>query len=107
MLEVQSMLEKGFNHQLVAEEKSLEKELEDLWQKDAMYWHQRSRIKWLQMGDKNSRFFHLSTIQRRQRNQIMRLKDKGGIWKSEPKEIAGIQDLYEGPPMREFGDVFS
>lgn len=112
MLEVQTMLEKGFDHQLVAEERSLERELEDLWQKDAMYWHQHSRIKWLQMGDKNSRFFHLSTIQRRQRNQIMRLKDKGGIWKSEPKDIAGIiklhfQDLYERPPMRDFGDVIS
>ncbi|KAG5535869.1 hypothetical protein RHGRI_023591 [Rhododendron griersonianum] len=112
MLEVQTMLEKGFDHQLAAEERSLERELEDLWQKDAMYWHQRSRIKWLQMGDKNSHFFHLSTIQRRQRNQIMRLKDKGGSWKSEPKDIAGIiklhfQDLYEGPPVRDFGDVIS
>ncbi|KAG5536302.1 hypothetical protein RHGRI_023919 [Rhododendron griersonianum] len=112
MLEVQTMLEKGFNQQLVAEEKSLERDLEDLWQKDAMYWHQCSRIKWLQMGDKNSRFFHLSTIQRRQRNQIMRLKDKGGIWKSEPKEIADIiklhfQELYEGPPVRDFGDLIS
>ncbi|KAF7149419.1 hypothetical protein RHSIM_Rhsim03G0083500 [Rhododendron simsii] len=112
LLEVQTMLEEGFDQQLVAKEKSLKRELEDLWQKDAMYWHQRSRIKWLQMGDKNSRFFHLSTIQQRQRNQIMRLKDKGGIWKSEPKEIAGIiklhfQELYEGPPERDFDDIIS
>ncbi|KAF7151544.1 hypothetical protein RHSIM_Rhsim02G0152800 [Rhododendron simsii] len=112
MLDVQKQLEMGFNQQLVSEEKSLARDLEDLWQKDAMYWHQRSRIKWLQMGDKNSRFFHLSTIQWRQRNQIMWLKDKGGNWKSEPKEIAEIiklhfQDLYEGPPVRDFMDVIS
>lgn len=64
MLEVQKQLEMGYNQQLVMEEKSLVRDLEDLWQKDAMYWHQCLRIKWLQMGDKNSRFFHLSTIQR-------------------------------------------
>ncbi|XP_058207596.1 uncharacterized protein LOC131320766 [Rhododendron vialii] len=43
----------------------------------------------LQMGDKNSRFFHLSTIQRRLGNQIVKLKDEFGIWRSEDKEIAG------------------
>lgn len=112
LLVVQKQLEQGFNHELVAEERGLARCLEDLWQKEAMYWHQRSRIKWLQMGDRNSRFFHLSTIQRRQRNQILKLKDKEGNWKSEPKEVAGIiklhfQELYEGPGDREYEDLIS
>lgn len=75
-----------------------------------MYWHQHSLIKWLQLGDKNSRFFHLSTIHRRQRNQITKLKDAHGVWKTETKEIAGIiQDhfhsLYCSPPARDFDDI--
>ncbi|KAF7151216.1 hypothetical protein RHSIM_Rhsim02G0177800 [Rhododendron simsii] len=112
LMEVQKQLEDGFNPDNVAIEKYLINQLEDLWQKDVMYWHQRSRIKWLQMGDKNSRFFHLFTIQRRQRNQIIRLKDKGGTWRSEPKEIAGIirshfKDLYKGPLTRDFDDIIS
>ncbi|KAG5533571.1 hypothetical protein RHGRI_027682 [Rhododendron griersonianum] len=94
LMEVQKQIQNGFNPDALALEKSLIKKLEDLWQKNAMYWHQRSRIKWLQMGDKNSRFFHLSTIQRRQRNQIMRLKDSSGVWKSEHKEIAEIIKLH-------------
>lgn len=66
----------------------------------------------LQMGDKNSRFFHLSTIRRRQRNQIVKLKDEFGIWRSEVKEIASIikthfQSLYSAPPSRNFHDVLS
>ncbi|KAF7114634.1 hypothetical protein RHSIM_RhsimUnG0081000 [Rhododendron simsii] len=65
---IQKQLEQGFNPECIAVEKELTRRLEDLWQKDSMFWHQRSRIKWLQMGDRNSRFFHLSTIQRRQRN---------------------------------------
>ncbi|KAG5548219.1 hypothetical protein RHGRI_013800 [Rhododendron griersonianum] len=64
LVEIQKDLELGFNPDVVVLERSLLNQLEDLWQKDAMYWHQRSRIKWLQLGDKNSRFFHLSTIQR-------------------------------------------
>ncbi|KAG5527030.1 hypothetical protein RHGRI_028084 [Rhododendron griersonianum] len=112
LLVVQKQLSQGFNHELVAEERGLTRCLEDLWQKEAMYWHQRSRIKWLQMGDRNSRFFHLSTIHRRQRNQILKLKDKEGNWKSEPKEVAGIiklhfQELYEGPGDREYEDLIS
>ncbi|KAF7153351.1 hypothetical protein RHSIM_Rhsim01G0274800 [Rhododendron simsii] len=92
--------------------KIIKSKLEDLWQKDAMYWHQRSRIKWLQMGDKNSRFFHLSTIHGRQRNQLVKLKDETGIWKMEEIDISGIirthfQGLYSPPPLRDFGDILS
>ncbi|KAF7129888.1 hypothetical protein RHSIM_Rhsim10G0112100 [Rhododendron simsii] len=112
LLEVQKRLEYGFNTDIMALERTLIKQLEDLWQKDAMYWHQRSRIKWLQMGDKNSRFFHLSTIQQGQRNQIMRLKDRDGVWRKGNKEIAGLvklhfKELYQGPPARDFADVIS
>ncbi|KAI5323779.1 hypothetical protein L3X38_032851 [Prunus dulcis] len=39
--------------------------LEKLWKVEELYWCQRLRINWLSAGDKNTRFFHLSTIQRR------------------------------------------
>ncbi|KAH7848430.1 hypothetical protein Vadar_002675 [Vaccinium darrowii] len=112
LLEVQKQQDQGSNPELVAFERVLSRKLEDLWQKDAMFWHQRSRIKWLQMGDKNSRFFHLSTIQRRQRNQIVKLKDKDGVWTSEPKEIAAtvkehFESLFSPPPTRDFDDTLS
>ncbi|KAF7151577.1 hypothetical protein RHSIM_Rhsim02G0125500 [Rhododendron simsii] len=38
-LVVQKQLEQGFNHELVVEERGLARCLEDLWQKEAMYWH--------------------------------------------------------------------
>lgn len=112
ILDTQINLGKGFNPDLVARGKTLLLELENLWQKDSMYWHQRSRIKWLQLGDRNSWLFHLSTIQRRQRNQIARLKDFVGEWRSEPREISKViedhfQKLYEAPPKREFEDLIN
>ncbi|KAF7149839.1 hypothetical protein RHSIM_Rhsim02G0125400 [Rhododendron simsii] len=49
-------------------------------------------------------------IQRRQRNQILKLKDKEGNWKSKPKEIARImklhfQELYANPRDKEYEDI--
>ncbi|CAL9020979.1 unnamed protein product [Prunus brigantina] len=40
----------------------------------------KSRLKWLQEGDRNTKFFHLTTIIRRRRNRIERLKDDKGVW---------------------------
>ncbi|KAI9083556.1 hypothetical protein K1719_034498 [Acacia pycnantha] len=40
--------------------------------KEESYWWQRSRISWLTCGDRNTKFFHTSVIQRRQRNKILR-----------------------------------
>lgn len=42
----------------------------------------------------------------------MRLKDKDGIWRNEPKEVVGLvklhfRVLYKGPPTRDFEDVIS
>ncbi|KAH7842957.1 hypothetical protein Vadar_011057 [Vaccinium darrowii] len=112
LFDVQKQLDQGYNPDCIAFERVLTRRLEDLWQKDSMYWHQRSRIKWLHLGDKNSRFFHLTTIQRRQRNQIVKLKDGKGSWKEEPKDIANIikkhfQSLYSAPLVRELEDIIS
>ncbi|XP_078175152.1 uncharacterized protein LOC144568653 [Carex rostrata] len=52
-----------------------------------MYWHQRSRIKWAALGDRNSAFFHASTITRRRRNAIGSLLVSGTVWVTEETEI--------------------
>lgn len=103
-------IEQGVNQEVLREERLLIGKLEDLWQKDTMFWQQRSKI-WLQLGDRNSRFFHLTSIQRRQRNQIVRLRN-GTDWTSGTKEIANIirshfQKLYQAPPIRDFEAVLS
>jgi hypothetical protein len=40
-----------------------------------IHWAQKDRICWLQCGDRNTRFFHMTTIQRRSHNIIWFLKD--------------------------------
>ncbi|KAJ9183601.1 hypothetical protein P3X46_007430 [Hevea brasiliensis] len=48
------------------------------WKLEEMYWFQKSRINWLLNGDKNTRFFHAKTAQRKQKNHILSIKDSRG-----------------------------
>lgn len=49
-------------------------ELEEIWRCEEMYWGLRSRINWLKWGNKNTNYFHATTIQRRNKNRIKMLK---------------------------------
>ncbi|BFG22931.1 hypothetical protein CerSpe_092050 [Prunus speciosa] len=64
----------------ILKQRAIKFELGDLWKLEELYWKQRSRVKWLKEGDTNSRFFHLTTIQRRQNNHILRIKNSQGSW---------------------------
>ena len=62
-------------------------------------WKQKSRELWLKEGDRNSKFFHLSTIICRRRNAIDVIKGDNGVWIVNRKEIKDFvvdkfQDLF-------------
>ena len=47
-------------------------------QQEELYWSQKSRVKWLQEGERNTSFFHKSVIHHKQNNQLTRLQTKEG-----------------------------
>ncbi|KAJ1379423.1 Endonuclease/exonuclease/phosphatase superfamily, partial [Sesbania bispinosa] len=63
-----------------AEMNAIKGKIRELRKREEIYWAQRSRIKWLNWGDRNTRFFHSSTIQRRDRNRLVRLRNEEGDW---------------------------
>lgn len=65
---------------------------------DGKYSQKRSREVWLKEGDRNSKFFHVSTVIKRRRNQILTVKSEI-CWLSDEKEIGNFffqnfQHLY-------------
>ncbi|KAM2666646.1 hypothetical protein EV2_018455 [Malus domestica] len=57
---------------------------------EEIFWKQKSRVKWLQEGDRNTRFFHLSTIIRRRRNKIEGLWNNDGVWVEDKEDLKQI-----------------
>ncbi|XP_072953423.1 uncharacterized protein [Typha angustifolia] len=59
-------------------------------------WLQRSRLKWVQEGDRNTHFFHLMATLRGRRNKIQRLVSKEGEWILDQEQIVKeLLDHYE------------
>ncbi|XP_062028816.1 uncharacterized protein LOC133744789 [Rosa rugosa] len=56
------------------------RDLGEAWKLEESFWKQRSRVNWLLNSDRNTKFFHLTTIQRRQRNRISRLCLGNDVW---------------------------
>ncbi|XP_072087336.1 uncharacterized protein [Arachis hypogaea] len=75
-------------------EKELKNQINDLWKQEEKYWGQRSRLKWLKWGDKNTAFFHATTIQRRMRNRIDKLKDEARHWIQGEADIMRLVETH-------------
>lgn len=61
---------------------------------EELFWKQKIRITWLKEGDRNTKFFHASTKQRRARNHITKLKRSGGMWAENQEGIERTATNY-------------
>ena len=73
-------------YETAEEVQALRREINELHTREEIMWNQRSKVMWLQHGDKNTKFFHATTSQRRRKNRIGGLIDDTGTW-HEDKEI--------------------
>lgn len=67
---------------------------------EEIMWLQRSRVLWLQQGDRNTNFFHQTVNGRRKRNTISRLHDTNGNWitnegKIKEELVGYFKDIYK------------
>ncbi|KAL5809465.1 hypothetical protein ACOSQ3_030156 [Xanthoceras sorbifolium] len=68
----------------------VEQKIDKILEKNEVFWRQRSRALWLKEGDKNTRYFHNKATQRRKKNRILGLMDKGGFWKEKSEDVKFI-----------------
>lgn len=51
------------------------------------FWALKSRVNWAINGDRNTTFFHVSTLVRRHKNKIRSIKNVVGEWITNEEEI--------------------
>eukprot|EP00253_Pinus_taeda_P024757 PITA_24757 len=75
----QKIIIEGRTKERVREEGIILGKLEERRKQEEVLWRQKSRIKWLREGERNTKFFHQAMIQHRQRNRILSIKDQNGV----------------------------
>lgn len=69
-------------------------ELSDALKEEEMFWKQKNRVFWLREGDRNTKFSHVLTKQRRARNRITQLRDATGNVVEDEKGLIAIATSY-------------
>ena len=59
------IMQEGYNEDIKTEEEKLQEELDKREQQEAMLWESKASNKWLVEGERNTAFFHRTTIQNR------------------------------------------
>lgn len=81
------------------------------YREEEAYWGQKSQNRWLDEGDKNTKFFHASVKATRKRKRIEKLQDVNGNFqfgKASKGEIATryLCDLFKSTNPSNFQDIF-
>ena len=82
------VISNGMDNRSYLLEKELLAKQEEILSKEETFWRQKSRERWLAEGDRNTKFFHNSTLYNRAKNIITHIKNQQGISTEKPKEIA-------------------
>ncbi|XP_074315315.1 uncharacterized protein LOC141651506 [Silene latifolia] len=77
-------------------EAKLRKELDEVLEREEILWYQKSRVDFIRDGDRNTSYFHVSTLVRRWRNRINSLKNNDGVWVEEKNAlISHVVEFYK------------
>ena len=72
----------------------MKKEINELLDGEEVWWQQRSRVRWLGEGDRNTKYFHNHASERRRKNTILGLWNENGIWCESKESVAATTISY-------------
>lgn len=91
----------------------LRRELNEAYIDEELFWKNKSRNTWLNVGDRNTRYFHNSAKVRNQRNNINSIIDNQGVVRRGNNQIGEVAidyftDLFRSQPVNEalLTDIF-
>lgn len=67
--------------------------LDETYKAEEKYWSKKSRVEWLQAGDKNTKYFHVVISQRRRMNKFDRLENQERQYCEGEQAVA--QEIFE------------
>ena len=68
----------------------LSEELEKILALEEELWCMKARMNWLIQGERNTTFFHISTLNRRSQNRIVRIQNADGLWEEDMDKVKEI-----------------
>ena len=77
---VEKALANAPSQRLINLHNSLLGELEKILNLEEELWGMKARTNWLIQGERNTTFFHISTLNRRSNNRILGINDPDGNW---------------------------
>lgn len=72
---------------MVDREENLQKELDGLLKREEILWRDKAKARWIEDGDANIYFFHLTAIMNRRYNTIDHLQKENEDWTNDWHEI--------------------
>lgn len=72
----------------------LQNQLTEAYRQEEEYWYNKSRVRWLNKGDRNTRFDHAFTKNRRAMNTILSVHDSSGNVVKGNKHIARVATSF-------------
>ena len=97
-------MESGWDMEMKEKEKDLLIQLDARERHEEIYWKQKSRVKWLREGEKNSKFFHNSVIHNRLGSKIHKIKMSDGTQVENRWEVKEELTIYFKGIMTEYNN---
>ena len=100
LLSTQRALANNPNNFLINLQDQLSEEYNVLLQLEEELWAMKSKVNWTIFGERNTTYFHMSTIIRRSKNRITSILNDEGVWDHNVEEVKEIfikyfENLYE------------
>jgi len=86
----QTLIREGFDKDINEQATKYQQEWEKFYRQEEIFWRQKPRVQWLKEGERNTRFFHRSTVVNRAHNKISSIKDEGGNLLHSHEEIEPV-----------------
>ncbi|CAL5340398.1 unnamed protein product [Camellia sinensis] len=65
----------------------LRSDIDEILERESIFWGQRARANWLKDGDRNTSFFHSKATQSHKKKKIDSIVDPNGIWQEDQRVV--------------------